>query len=53
MKKISLEIQSGNAPIHLKSLVKKEKPKYLVKTRESKIFCTKSLQLDLLYKSPL
>ncbi|MGA9651837.1 MULTISPECIES: hypothetical protein [Pedobacter] len=53
MKNIQLEILSGNAPIHLKSLIKKDRPKYLVKTRHSKIFTTSSLQLDFLYKSPI
>lgn len=53
MKKIKLEIQSGQAPVHLKSLVKKERPKYLAKIRPSKIFSTHSLQLDLFYKSPI
>ncbi|WP_165953154.1 hypothetical protein [Pedobacter changchengzhani] len=53
MKKLIREIQSGNVPLHLKSLVKKEKPKFLVKTRESKLFSTERLQLDLFYKSPL
>lgn len=53
MKKITREVQSGNAPVHLKSLVKKEKPTFLIKTRESKLFSTEGLQLDLFYKSPL
>ncbi|RLJ77181.1 hypothetical protein BCL90_2257 [Pedobacter alluvionis] len=53
MKKIALEIKKGNAPIHLKSLIKKEKPAYLVKIRHSKIFSTTNLQLDLFYKSPI
>lgn len=53
MDKIKLEIQEGTAPVHLKSLLKKDKPKYLVKTRCSKIFNTSNLQLDLFYKSPI
>jgi hypothetical protein len=53
MKKIKVEIQTGVAPVHLKSLIKKERPTYLIKTRPSKIFATNSLQLDLFYKSPL
>lgn len=53
MKKIELEIKQGLAPIHLKSLIKKEKPTYLTKVRNSKIFKTETLQLDLFYKSPL
>ncbi len=53
MKNIELEILIGHAPIHLKSLIKKDKPKYLIKTRQSKIFTTNSLQLNFLYKSPL
>ncbi len=53
MEKINIEIKKGTAPIHLKSLVKKEKAKFLIKTRASKIFNTNGLQLDIFYKSPL
>lgn len=53
MEKIKQQIESGQAPVHLKSLIKKPKPTYLVKTRASKKYSTNGLQLDLYYKSPL
>ncbi|WP_217643844.1 hypothetical protein [Pedobacter rhizosphaerae] len=53
MKKIKDLIDSGEAPLHIKSLVKKPKPTYLIKTRVSKIYHTNSLQLDLFFKSPI
>jgi|GEM_PF-924505 len=53
MEKIKELIDTGQAPLHIKSLVKKPKPTYLVKTRVSKIYHTNSLQLDLYFKSPI
>ncbi|MNK70760.1 hypothetical protein D3C87_901930 [compost metagenome] len=53
MKKIKDLIATGQAPLHIKSLVKKPKPTYLIKTRISKIYRTNSLQLDLYFKSPI
>jgi len=53
MKKIKDLIDIGQAPLHIKSLVKKPKPTYLIKTRVSKIYHTNSLQLDLYFKSPI
>ncbi len=53
MKKIKDLIGTGQAPLHLKSLVKKPKPSYLIKTRISKIYHTNRLQLDLYFKSPI
>lgn len=53
MKKIKDLIDTGQAPLHIKSLVKKPKPTYLIKTRVSKIYYTNCLQLDLYFKSPI
>jgi hypothetical protein len=53
MKKIKDLIATGEAPLHIKSLIKKPKPTYLIKTRVSKIYQTNSLQLDLYFKSPI
>ena len=53
MKNIKDLIATGEAPLHIKSLVKKPKPTYLIKTRMSKIYHTNSLQLDLYFKSPI
>ncbi|WP_276088325.1 hypothetical protein [Pedobacter sp. JY14-1] len=53
METILHEIRTGQAPVHLKSLVRKDKPQYLVKTRPSRKFRTPALQLDLFYKSPI
>ncbi|WP_165304999.1 hypothetical protein [Pedobacter sp. SYP-B3415] len=53
MKNITDHIGCGQVPVHLKSLVKKPKPTYLVKTRISKRYQTKGFQLDMYYKSPI
>jgi len=53
METIVHEINNGQAPVHLKSLIRKDKPQYLIKTRPSRKFRTNTLQLDLFYKSPI
>ena len=50
---IKKKITNGELPLHLKSIQKKSKPKYLTKVKSSKILKTSFLQLSPFYKSSI
>lgn len=50
---IKTEILKGNLPLHLRSIQKKNKPKYFIKVKHSKNFHTNFLQLSPFYKSTI
>lgn len=50
---IKKEVSLGNLPIHLNSIVKKEKKPTFIKVKSSKKFFTTSLLLYPLYKNVL